>query len=241
MSHRVLLVDDSQIDRSVYRSMLEQQMSGLAIDEAGGVRDAIDRLRAQRYDCVFLDYEMQDGTGLSVLTAAQSFNRSPVVMLTGHADADIAVAALRAGAIDYLIKDTLEAQQLGVALQEAVMHGLQLQAREERLRRLALLQALLLQSEELILVVDLSTHKLIEAGTIGLARIGLRRVDVVDRDVRTLALWGAAGWAGFAAAVAQGPAPLATAKAGVTLEARAQVLTVETTQYMVVLARTAVP
>src|SRR5260370_3586336 len=112
MSHRVLLVDDSSIDREVYRSMLGQQASGLVMDEAGNAAEAIRQLRKQRYECVFLDHEMPGGDGLSVLNAVRAFNTSPIVMLTGTADVEVAVAALRAGAIDYLIKDSIEASQL---------------------------------------------------------------------------------------------------------------------------------
>lgn len=238
MSHTVLVADDSDIDRSVYRSMLEQKMPGLHVDEAAGGLEAVRRLRERSYDCVFLDYEMPDSNGLAVLVAVQPFNRSPVVMLTSHDDATIAATALRSGAIDYLVKDAVDADQLANALQEAVLHKLQMRAREDRQRRLALLQALLLQSEELILIVDLTSHRLIEAGTVGLARLGARRADVIDRDVRTLKLFGPQGWAAFAEALAQGPAPLPTATPGVTFQARGQTLTVETVPYLVVLART---
>ena len=237
MSHKVLLVDDSAIDRSVYRTMLEQKMPGLEIDEAAGGTEAIRQLRERRYDCVFLDFEMPDANGLAVLSAVQPFNRSPVVMLTSTDEAGVAVAALRVGAIDYLIKDGAEPDQLANALQEAVLHKLQLQAREERQRRLALLQALLLQSEELILIVDLTTHVLIEAGTVGLARLGLRRADVVDRDVRTLKLF-PGGWDAFRQAIAKAPTPLPSATPGVTFQARGQTLTVDATPYLVILART---
>jgi CheY-like chemotaxis protein len=237
MSYRVLLVDDSPIDRAVYRGMLEQKLPGVQIEDAGNVRDATRLLRDRHYDCVFLDYEMPDGTGLTVLSDVQKFNRSPVVMLTGTNEANVAVAALRSGAIDYLVKDGVEADHLVSALQEAVMHKLQLRTHEDRQRKLALLQALLLQSEELILVVDLDSHLLIEAGSVGLARLGVRRAEVIDRDVRTLAMFGKGGWTAFAAALARGPAPLA-GLAGATFQARAQTLTVETTPYLVVLAPT---
>ena len=240
MSHRVLLVDDSEIDRAVYRSMLERQGAKLVIDEADSAAEAIRRLGARTYDCVFMDHQMPGGDGLSVLNAVRSFNKSPSVMLTGTAEIEVAVAALRAGALDYLVKDEIEAEQLGAALQDAVMHKLQLHARENRQRRQALLQAILLQSEELILIVNLDTHVLVEAGTVGLARIGVRRVDVIDKDVRTLSMFGTAGFDAFHAAVLKEPSPLPTAMPGATLQARAQQLTVEGTAYLVVLARTVI-
>ena len=238
MKHKVLLVDDSPIDRTVYRTMLAQNMPNLQIDEADGPVAAVRKLRERRYDCVFLDYEMEGGTGLSVLEQVQSFNKSPIVMLTSTADVDIAVTALRAGALDFLVKGEIAAEHLVNAVQEAVMHRLQLQSREQSMRRLKLVHTVLLQSAELILIIELSTHRLVEASTVGLARIGIRRVDVIDKDVRTLSLWGPAGFEAFAAAVAQAPTPLPTAQPGVTLQARAQTHTVEGEAYLVVLART---
>lgn len=238
MKHRVLLVDDSADARLLYRGMLKQHMPELRVEEAGGAVEAITLLKKARYDCVFLDYLMDDGTGLAVLEQVQSFNRSPIVMLTGRGEAELAVLALRAGAIDYLVKDTLKAEHLVGGVQLAVMQRLQLHAREQKLRRLALVHTLLLQSAELILIVDLAAQRLIEASSVGLARIGVRRADVVDKDVRDLRLFGPEGWDAFAQAVMQGPAPLPTATPGLTLQARAQVQIVDGTSYLVILAQT---
>jgi CheY-like chemotaxis protein len=238
MKHRVLLVDDDASIRAAYRSMLTGHMPGLRIEEAGGAVEAIRLLKKERYDCVFLDYMMDDGTGLAVLTEVQPFNKSPIVMLTGRVEAQLAVSALRAGAVDYLVKDTLRAENLVAGVQTAVMHRLRLKSREQNLRRLALVHTLLLQSAELILIVDLSAQRLIEASNVGLARIGVRRADVLDKDVRELRLFGPQGWDVFAQAVMQGPTPLPTATPGLTLQARAQMQVVDGTSYLVILAQT---
>lgn len=202
MPHRVLLIDDSPIERAAYRGMLDQQMPGLSIEEAGTAKEAMQRLLERPYECVFLDFLLPDGDGVSVLKAVERGSSSPVVMLTGSDDIDTAVEALKAGAIDFLVKDRVNAISLAGAVQAAVLRGDQLQARQARNRRLVVLQGLLQQSEHAYLIVDLSTHLLIEASAVGLARLGYRRGDVIDRDVRTLDLFaGNGGWEAFAASL----------------------------------------
>jgi CheY-like chemotaxis protein len=194
----VLLVDDSPIDRTLYKHMLSQHVRGLTFEEGGCAKDAVDLLRAKRFDCAFLDYLLPDGNGLEVLMALQQVNRTPVVMLTANEDPETAVEALRSGAVDYLIKQRLNPGLLVSAFEGAVIHGSREHARETRIARLTALHNLLQQSEDVFLVVDLTDHKLVEATAVGLARLGYRRGEVLERDVRTLALFETAGgWDAF--------------------------------------------
>ena len=72
--------------------------------EASSVESAIEAL-AKAPDAVILDYQLPDGDGLAVLKRVrQSDPDLPVVMLTAHKDAEIIVAAMKAGASDYVTK-----------------------------------------------------------------------------------------------------------------------------------------
>jgi two-component sensor histidine kinase len=79
------------------RHVLDYALSGPA---------GVEKLRQSRYDAVILDHHMPGQDGLQTLAAiAQLENPPPVVYVTGEAEGRIAVAALKAGAAEYVIKE----------------------------------------------------------------------------------------------------------------------------------------
>jgi two-component sensor histidine kinase len=101
---RVLLIDDDEGFGYLVRRDLER--SGYAVQFASTGADGLVRVSEGGIDAVVLDHHLPDQDGLTVLTQIQSLeNPPPVVYLTGAQDSRTAVAALKAGAADYLIKD----------------------------------------------------------------------------------------------------------------------------------------
>ena len=71
----------------------------------GGGREAVTRLGAGGFDVVVTDLRMPEVDGLAVLRAARALPAPPeVVLMTAHATAESAVAAMKAGAADYVMK-----------------------------------------------------------------------------------------------------------------------------------------
>lgn len=65
----------------------------------------LERLRQAEFDVVAIDYEMPVMNGLSVLEKMQSFEEAPpAIMISGAGDMDTAIAAMKAGAADYVVK-----------------------------------------------------------------------------------------------------------------------------------------
>ena len=118
---RVLVVDDDAVDRMAVRRALRAGGIGAHVEEAEDVAGALAALRDQRFDCVFLDYQLPGGDGLRVLREARaSGNDTPIVMLTGQRDDVVAVELMKAGASDYLTKSDVSPERLARALQSAV-------------------------------------------------------------------------------------------------------------------------
>lgn len=110
---RVLVVDDDRVDRMAVERHLAATGAAVAVEEAEGVMDAIERLTAGRFDCVFLDYNLPDGDGLTFLRGLRNAGLSvPVVMLTGQADPEVAADLIAAGAADYVPKTALSPERL---------------------------------------------------------------------------------------------------------------------------------
>lgn len=86
-------------------------------------RDGLERIRAGGVDVLILDHHLAAETGLDVLNAMQDIaDRPAVVYLTATADTAVAVAALKAGATDYLLKSVDDDffELLGSAVENAV-------------------------------------------------------------------------------------------------------------------------
>jgi DNA-binding NtrC family response regulator len=128
----LLLVDD---DRHVLESMADWlREQGLQVDAATGCSEALDRLRRKSFDLVLSDVRLQDGDGFGLLEQVhRKYPQSNVVLMTGYGDADSAVEALQAGALDYLTKPLID-DELLVTLQRAFTQR-QIAAENEQLRK----------------------------------------------------------------------------------------------------------
>jgi PAS domain S-box-containing protein len=110
----VLLVEDDPGDARLLREMLRESPS-LAVEVVHVERldAAREHLRRSRVDVVLLDLALPDSQGLATVAAMLELAPAiPVIVLTGLRDEEVAVAAMRDGAQDYLIKGDIDARAL---------------------------------------------------------------------------------------------------------------------------------
>src|SRR5580698_3413184 len=101
MAH-ALIVDD---DPDVVDWLQEvARMEGFTVARAHSIRDARIELGRQRPDVLLTDLRLPDGQGIELVSEMEDPAGTEVIIVTGHATVDSAVAALRAGASDYLVK-----------------------------------------------------------------------------------------------------------------------------------------
>ena len=101
-----LIVDDSPADRALFRAVLGR--AGYTVHEAAYGRDALERARESQPEIIVLDVNLADTDGHAVcreLRADPQFAAVPILMLSGEHQADDVIAALEAGADDYITKD----------------------------------------------------------------------------------------------------------------------------------------
>jgi DNA-binding NtrC family response regulator len=111
------VVDDEPAILSTLKKALT--LEGYAVDVAGGLGVARERLAKLTYDALLLDVALPDGHGVDLLEALrQDGNDVVVVMMSGHASIDVAVRATRLGAIDFLEKP-LSTDRLLLVLENA--------------------------------------------------------------------------------------------------------------------------
>ena len=99
----LLLLDDDQALRTRLGRALESR--GFEVTTAGSVAEATDALRTHLPAFAVLDMRLDDGNGLKVVEAIRERrDDARIVMLTGYGAIATAVAAVKAGAVDYLSK-----------------------------------------------------------------------------------------------------------------------------------------
>ena len=114
---KILLIDNEPIIRSLLKELVEDWCKGLhQIEEADGVASGICQIAKYSPDIVFLDVEMNDGTGFDLLSQLHkpSFQ---LIFTTAHNQ--YAIQAFKFSAIDYLLKP-FDPIELNRALQKAV-------------------------------------------------------------------------------------------------------------------------
>jgi two-component system response regulator PilR (NtrC family) len=100
---RVLVVDDEPDLRELLELTLVRM--GLDVDSAATVAEARAALQKGSYALCLTDMRLPDGSGMELVeTIARQFPSTPVAVLTAFGSTDNAVAALKAGAFDYLSK-----------------------------------------------------------------------------------------------------------------------------------------
>jgi signal transduction histidine kinase len=133
---RLLVIDDDADDRRAVARALVGARVRATLDEAASVADGLRLLAAREYDCIFIDYLMPGTDGLQVLRAVRAAGiAAPVVILTGQGDEEVAVELMKAGAADYLSKQSLGPERLGRSLRYAVAMAEAEQARRQALER----------------------------------------------------------------------------------------------------------
>jgi two-component system response regulator RegA len=108
-----ILDDDTPLRGRLRRAM---EVRGFDVIDAGSVQEGIDLVRKHAPAYAILDMKLEDGTGLALVPELRRKNADcRIVMLTGFGNIATAVAAVKAGAVDYLPKPA-DPDQISAAL-----------------------------------------------------------------------------------------------------------------------------
>lgn len=149
----LLLVDDDALDRRATRRALRESGLDARIVETEDGDAAMRELRRGAFDCILLDYRLPGADGLEMLRAIRAAGiTTPVIVLTGQGDEQLAVEIMKSGATDYLAKGRLSAEVLASSVRNALrIHRAEQQAAEAELQRREA-QARLRQNERLLAI-----------------------------------------------------------------------------------------
>ncbi|MHC4395697.1 MAG: PAS domain-containing sensor histidine kinase [Planctomycetota bacterium] len=134
----ILVVENEEAHAELIRRAFSSRTEHIRLTIAGDLREARSYLRKFVPDLVIADLLLPDGKGTELLPGGSEEAAYPVVVMTGHGDEQIAVDAMKAGALDYIVKSetTLsEMPHLAEGILREWHHIVEQKKTEEKLRK----------------------------------------------------------------------------------------------------------
>lgn len=100
--NKILIIEDDESLRETLKGVLSRR--DYEVDEAGLIEDAKKKLIKKPYDLALLDITFPDGTGLDILEKDTFINPNRIIIVSGTAQIDTAVTAMKRGVFDFLTK-----------------------------------------------------------------------------------------------------------------------------------------
>lgn len=100
--YKVMLVEDDKLDRMAFLRFIEKENLKYDCKAASSISEAKEILDSETFDIIVSDFSLGDGTALDVFNIT---NNTPIILVTGAGDEEVAIKAWKAGAYDYLPKD----------------------------------------------------------------------------------------------------------------------------------------
>lgn len=118
---RVLIVEDNAMDSSLLAKMLRHGYGDFELLRTERLADAEAQLTHSPFDAIISDLTLPDSQGLATFTRLHALaGHSPIIVISGTDDEELALAAVREGAQDYLVKGRFDAPGLRRAIHYAI-------------------------------------------------------------------------------------------------------------------------
>jgi DNA-binding NarL/FixJ family response regulator len=119
---RILMVDDHEVVRLGLKSLLERQVNFEVVAEASSENEAVEKALAHKPDVVLMDVRLAGGNGVEATARIMAeLPDTKIIILTSFADDEMLFAAIRAGAVGYVLKQVGSADLLRAI--EAAIRG----------------------------------------------------------------------------------------------------------------------
>jgi PAS domain S-box-containing protein len=159
---RVLLVEDNLADARLVEILLsEVETPRFGITHVERLDEAIKHLSEAEFEIILLDLSLPDSSGLETVSRTRAAApHTPMIVLTGRDDEEVALRALQSGVEDYLVKG----RGSGDTIARVIRYSIERKNAQEALRRSEeLYRTVVEQAAENIFLVDVKTKRILEA------------------------------------------------------------------------------
>lgn len=188
---RILLVEDNPGDARLVEEYLRESLDlDCDLIRADSLAQALELLRRGCFDLILSDLGLPDSQGLATFHRLNEADPgTPIIILTGLGDREVALASLREGAQDYLSKSEMDPASLGRAVRYALERWRSqraLKASEEKFSKV------FQHSPVWVVISDLEKGTYLEVNDAFLDAVGYTRQEVVGRSSVELGIWSSA-------------------------------------------------
>jgi PAS domain S-box-containing protein len=150
---RIMIIDDDEDEFMILSNYIKNiQGRSFLVDCSSDHEAALEDMRQNRHDLYFIDYKLGAKTGLEILQEAVSTTCiEPIIMLTGMGSRDLDIAALSAGATDYLNKSELTTDKLERSIRYAIERASSLKSLRQNEQKF---RAIFEKSKDAVFIAD---------------------------------------------------------------------------------------
>jgi signal transduction histidine kinase len=145
----ILVVEDDDAHASAIRRALRASGMKAEIAVVGTLQEFRERVARQVPDVAIMDLNLPDGRAVDALTSPAEDGAFPTLLMTSYGNEQVAVEAIKAGALDYIVKSPEAFASLAVPIERAMREWRLLQEKKRVENQLKVSQAQVIQQEKM--------------------------------------------------------------------------------------------
>lgn len=145
----ILIVEDDDAHASAIGRAIRASGINAEIDVVGSLKAFHDRVARQPPDVAIMDLNLPDGRAVEALTSPAEDGAFPILLMTSYGNEQVAVEAIKSGALDYIVKSPEAFSSMPVTLEGALREWRLLQEKKRVEKQLKESQALVIQQEKM--------------------------------------------------------------------------------------------
>src|SRR5450631_3545242 len=145
----ILVVEDDDAHASAIGRALRASGMKSAVAVVGSLQEFRDRVAHQLPDVAIMDLNLPDGRAVEALTSPAEDGAFPILLMTSYGNEQVAVEAIKAGALDYIVKSPEAFNSMAVTLERAMREWKLLQQKKRVEKQLKESQAQVIQQEKM--------------------------------------------------------------------------------------------
>lgn len=152
----ILIAEDEISHATAIRRSLEQSYPDARIELVASLLEYRESIALVKPTIAIMDLNLPDGRSLDLLASSVGGAPFPVIMMTSYGNEQVAVDAIKAGALDYIVKSPEAFTSIAVSVERALREWTLIQEKKEMERQLKESQARIIQQEKMASIGQLA-------------------------------------------------------------------------------------